>query len=260
MLDSLPVRPAAAPAAERQPPFGSSRVLVIEDEADVAALLRLHLSELPAEVRIAGNGEHGLALALSAEFDLIVLDLRLPRLGGLEVCREVRAAGRTVPIMMLTARCGELDRVHGLDVGADDYVAKPFSALELKARARALLRRAALSKAGRGPVASLSKEALQFGALRLDRARHKATLAGADLALAPREWDLLCFFAEHPGQAFSRAELLDRVWGYGHDGYNHTVNSHINRLRTKLGEGSSRPSFIHTVWGMGYRFDATAAA
>jgi DNA-binding response OmpR family regulator len=198
---------------------------------------------------------HGLALALAEPWDLIVLDLRLPRLGGLDVCREIRASGHTVPILILTARSGELDRVHGLELGADDYLGKPFSVLELRARVKALLRRAKQFNATRMSGTEAPATTLQFGALRLDRSRHAATLAGRDLALAPREWDLLCFFAEHPGQAFSRAELLDRVWGYGHDGYNHTVNSHINRLRTKLGDDRSGPRYIHTVWGLGYRFE-----
>ena len=259
MLHSIARKSATAQPDEPASEAGRPRLLVVEDEADVAALLRLHLGELPAEVRVASDGAHGLALALSTPFDLVVLDLRLPHLSGLQLCRELRAAGHSVPVMMLTARAGELDRVHGLDIGADDYLAKPFSVLELRSRVRALLRRAALSKPGRGPAASPPQAALHFGPLRLDRTRHKASLGGADLTLAPREWDLLCFFAEHPGQAFSRAELLDRVWGYGHDGYDHTVNSHINRLRAKLGEGSSRPAFIHTVWGMGYRFEAVDA-
>lgn len=236
------------------------RVLLIEDEADVAALLRLHLGELPADVRLAGDGAQGLALALAEAWDLIVLDLRLPRLSGLDVCREIRASGRTVPILILTARVAELDRVLGLELGADDYVSKPFSVLELCARVKALLRRAAHFRAARPSLAEGQATTLQYGALQLDRARHSATLGGRDLALAPREWDLLCFFAEHPGQAFTRAELLDRVWGYGHDGYNHTVNSHINRLRAKLGDDRSVPAYIHTVWGLGYRFEPTAGA
>jgi DNA-binding response OmpR family regulator len=253
--ERAPVLPADGPARGTLP-----RLLVIEDEADVAALLRLHLGELPAEVRLAADGEHGLALALSADWDLIVLDLRLPRLGGLDVCREIRASGRYVPILILTARAAELDRVHGLDIGADDYVSKPFSVLELRARVKALLRRAAHANAARSGATQAQTTPLQFGALRLDRARHQATLDGRDLALAPREWDLLCFFAEHPGRAFSRAELLDRVWGYGHDGYNHTVNSHINRLRAKLGDDRSVPRYIHTVWGMGYRFEVASGS
>ena len=194
-------------------------------------------------------------MALSEEWDLVVLDLRLPRLGGLDVCREIRASGRHVPILILTARAGELDRVHGLELGADDYLSKPFSVLELQARAKALLRRAAFGKAARSAATGSQAASLQFGALRLDRLRRMASLAGQDLVLTPREWELLSFFAEHPGQAFSRAELLDRVWGYGHDGYNHTVNTHINRLRAKLGDDRSVPTYIHTVWGTGYRFE-----
>jgi DNA-binding response OmpR family regulator len=255
MIHSLSRERAPMPLGDGPARSGRPRLLVIEDEADVAALLRLHLSELPADVRLAADGEHGLALALAEDWDLVVLDLRLPRLGGLDVCREIRASGRHVPILILTARAGELDRVHGLELGADDYVSKPFSVLELRARVKALLRRAALSHAARSAATDVPATTLRFGALRLDRSRHKATLAGAELALAPREWELLCFFAEHPGQAFSRAELLDRVWGYGHDGYNHTVNSHINRLRAKLGDDRSVPCYIHTVWGMGYRFE-----
>ena len=253
--ERAPVPHADFPARASQP-----KLLVIEDEADVAALLRMHLAELPADVKLAGDGEQGLALALTEDWDLVVLDLRLPRLGGLDVCREIRASGRQVPILMLTARAGELDRVHGLELGADDYVAKPFSVLELRARVKALLRRAALRHAARPLAGEGGKTSLQFGALQIDRLRRLASLAGRDLALTPREWELLCFFAEHPGQAFSRADLLDRVWGYGHDGYNHTVNSHINRLRAKLGDDRSVPGFIHTVWGTGYRFEPSPCA
>ena len=257
MMHPAPRENVAAPQRTDPPTRGRPRLLVIEDEVDVAALLRMHLAELPADVRLATDGEQGLALALAEEWDLVVLDLRLPRLGGLDVCREIRASGRRVPILILTARAGELDRVHGLELGADDYVSKPFSILELQARVKAMLRRAAFGQAIR--LASTEGQALHlhFGALRLDQRRRVASLAGHDLDLTPREWELLSFFAAHPGQAFSRADLLDRVWGYGHDGYNHTVNSHINRLRAKLGDDRSVPHYIHTVWGMGYRFEPT---
>ena len=246
---ALPLR--AAPTAAHPP-----RLLIVEDEADLSALLQLHLSELPAEVSIAADGEQGLSLALTEPWDLIVLDLRLPRLGGLDVCREIRARGVYIPILMLTARVTELDRVLGLELGADDYLTKPFSMVELQARIKALLRRA--HHFDREAAASLADDGqvIELGALRLDRSRRRATLAGEELVLTPREWELLCFFVEHPGRAFSRAELLDKVWGYGHDGYDHTVNSHINRLRTKLGDDRNDPRYIHTVWGTGYRFES----
>jgi DNA-binding response OmpR family regulator len=227
------------------------RLLVIEDEEDIAGLLSLHLSELPAEVQVMPDGPSGLATALGAPFDAIVLDLRLPGLSGLDVCRELRARGHRVPLLMLTARAAELDRVLGLELGADDYVTKPFSVLELKARVRALLRRAA---APATPVDSAPPQ-LACADLKIDRARRRAWLGPQELVLTPREFDLLWHFMGHPGRAFTRAELLEQVWGYGHDGYDHTVNSHINRLRAKLGDDRSESRYIHTVWGIGYRFE-----
>jgi DNA-binding response OmpR family regulator len=230
------------------------RLLVIEDEQDIAALLQLHLSDLPAEVTLAHDGPSGLALALEGRFDALVLDLRLPGLSGLDLCRELRARARHVPILMLTARAAELDRVLGLELGADDYVTKPFSVLELQARVRALLRRAAQTAAA---PADDAPQRLHCAELRIDRGQRRAWLAEQELVLTPREFDLLWHFMQHPGRAFTRAELLEQVWGYGHDGYDHTVNSHINRLRAKLGDDRSEARFIHTVWGVGYRFEAT---
>jgi DNA-binding response OmpR family regulator len=232
----------------------SPRLLVIEDEQDIAALLQLHLSDLPAEVTVARDGPAGLALAVAGRFDAIVLDLRLPGLSGLDVCRALRAGGHNAPILMLTARAAELDRVLGLELGADDYVTKPFSVLELQARVRALLRRAA--QAGAVPADGVVQR-LSSAELRIDRSQRRAWLSDQELVLTPREFDLLWHFMQHPGRAFTRAELLEQVWGYGHDGYDHTVNSHINRLRAKLGDDRSEARFIHTVWGVGYRFEAT---
>ncbi len=229
------------------------RLLVIEDEQDIAALLHLHLSDLPAEVTVARDGPSGLALATDGRFDAIVLDLRLPGLSGLDVCRTLRAGGHHAPILMLTARTAELDRVLGLELGADDYVTKPFSVLELQARVRALLRRAAHGKT----TPAETEQHLACGELRINREQRRAWLAGQELVLTPREFDLLWHFMRHPGRAFTRAELLEQVWGYGHDGYDHTVNSHINRLRAKLGDDRSEARFIHTVWGIGYRFEAS---
>lgn len=228
-------------------------ILVIEDEHDLASLLELHLSELPARIALAADGRSGLDRALEEDWDAIVLDLRLPGMGGLDVCRELRAQGRQVPILMLTARAGELDRVLGLELGADDYLTKPFSILELQARIRALLRRAARPTR---PTDDDVPMRIETGTLRIDHEQRRAWLADDELTLTPREFDLLWHFASHPGRVFTRAELLSTVWGYGHDGYDHTVNSHINRLRAKLGEERVGACFIHTVWGVGYRFEA----
>jgi DNA-binding response OmpR family regulator len=234
------------------------RLLVIEDEQDIAALLELHLSDLPATVTVARDGPTGLALAFERRFDAVILDLRLPGLSGLDLCRTLRARERHVPILMLTARSAELDRVLGLEIGADDYVTKPFSVLELQARVRALLRRASQPADGKG--SDDTPASLACAELRIDRTQRRAWQAEQELVLTPREFDLLWHFMRHPGRAFTRAELLEQVWGYGHDGYDHTVNSHINRLRAKLGDDRSVARFIHTVWGVGYRFEAVDAA
>jgi len=234
------------------------QILVIDDERDIAELVALHLSELPAQVTTAGDGVHGLRLALERPWHAIVLDIRLPGMNGLDVCREVRARAAYAPILMLTARDGELDRVLGLELGADDYLTKPFSVLELQARVKALIRRSDLATA-RAAVASTDRpRCIDVGPLRVDQARRRAWLHGGELVLTPREFDLLWHFVQHQGRVFTRSELLADVWGYGHDGYQHTVNSHINRLRHKLGDDgdANGPGFIHTVWGVGYRFDA----
>lgn len=236
-------------------PFTDRQILVIEDEQDLASLLVLHLSELPALVEVANDGERGLEQALSRDWDVIVLDLRLPKIGGLDVCREVRLHNPTVPILMLTARSSELDRVLGLELGADDYLTKPFSVLELQARIKALLRRAAHGTKSEGNCVPTSLEA---GTLKVDREQRRAWLGVEEIILTPREFDLLWHFVSHPGRVFTRAELLSTVWGYGHDGYDHTVNSHINRLRAKLGDERTEANYIHTVWGVGYRFEAVA--
>lgn len=235
------------------------RILVIEDDRDIAELLSLHLSELPAQVSIASDGRQGLGLAMTrGPWDAIVLDLGLPGLNGLDLCRELRAQAASVPVLMLTARATELDRVLGLELGADDYMTKPFSVVELVARVKALLRRSALTTGAREAVASGPAAVLTAGALRIDRLQRRAWLRGQEVPLTPREFDLLWHFAQHPGRVFTRDELLDGVWGYGHDGYDHTVNTHINRLRNKLGDARSEEGFIHTVWGVGYRFEARA--
>jgi DNA-binding response OmpR family regulator len=239
-----------APSADAPEP----RLLVVEDERDIAELVAMHLAELPAQVTQVHDGAAGLRLATEQHWDAIVLDLRLPGLGGLDVCRELRAQGKRTPILMLTARGSELDRVLGLELGADDYLTKPFSVLELRARIKALLRR---SMATAVPAPEVAR--VEAGGLAIDREQRRVRLDGELLTLTAREFDLLWHFVQHPGRVFTRSELLADVWGYGHDGYDHTVNSHINRLRSKLGDEREQARFIHTVWGVGYRFEVASA-
>jgi DNA-binding response OmpR family regulator len=230
------------------------RILVIEDECDIAELIRLHLDDLGFVVAIAHDGNAGLREACMREWDLIVLDLRLPGIDGLEICRRLRQDSRSVPILMLTSKSSELDRVVGLELGADDYVTKPFSVLELIARVKAILRRAELAR-GSAPE---NQGEVRSGCVNIDPATRCATIRGEVVDLTAREFDLLMHFATHPGRVYRRLELLDNVWGYGHDGYEHTVNSHINRLRAKIEEDPAHPELIVTVWGVGYKMKVVA--
>ena len=225
------------------------RVLLVEDDPDLADLLALHLGEAGYAVEAVRDGALALQRALADPFSLVVLDLMLPGLGGVEVCRQLRAAGRTVPVLMLTARGSEADRVRGLDTGADDYVPKPFSVRELMARVAALLRRVAYDRPPADP-----DEVLRFGPLAVFPHRARVEIGGRAVEMTPKEMDLIAHLARHPGRAFSRQELLDKVWGYQFAGYAHTVNTHINRLRAKVELDPSAPRFVQTVWGVGYRF------
>lgn len=225
------------------------RILVVEDEPDIGELLLLHLRDVNANAEWVTDGRQALQRLLRDSWDLVILDIRLPGLDGLEICRRVRAEGCAVPILMLTAKTSELDRVLGLEVGADDYVLKPFSVMEVMARVRALLRRVSLDTQ---QTAELNVEC---GRLHIDEARRQVSVEGTELDLTPREFDLLAFFAKSPGQVFRRAQLLDKVWGFGHDGYEHTVNSHINRLRNKLVAADPDCDYIVTVWGVGYKLN-----
>ena len=229
------------------------RILLVEDEQDIADLVALHLGDLCDEVVVARDGYEGMRQATSAEWALIILDLRLPGPDGLEICRTVRRDRSYQPILMLTSKSSELDRVLGLETGADDYLTKPFSVLELVARVRAIFRRIE-SMQKKNVDESSSCSAIQAGALTIDSNRREVTLAHEQIELTAREFDLLDYFARHPGRVFRRADLLDSVWGYGHEGYEHTVNSHINRLRAKIETNPSKPELIVTVWGVGYKF------
>jgi len=229
-------------------------ILIAEDETEIAELVGLHLTDLGCEVTLAADGETALAGALSTPYDLVVLDLMLPRLDGLEVCRRLRAAERYTPILMLTARSSELDRVVGLEVGADDYLTKPFSIRELVARVKAIFRRVEALGEQNGHGRGDAERPIRVGELEVDPRRRRVTLAGEEVHLTAKEFDLLALFAARPGRVFTRGELLEQVWGYGYDGYEHTVNSHINRLRSKIEHDPANPTWVLTVWGVGYRF------
>jgi DNA-binding response OmpR family regulator len=230
----------------------SRRVLVVEDDPDIGRLVCMQLAELDCQSRLIADGVTALAEAQAGRYDLVILDLMLPRLDGLQICRRLRAESRYVPILMLTAKSSELDRVLGLELGADDYLTKPFSMLELAARVKALFRRADMQAQAAG--ASTGNELIELGGLRLDLQRHEALINGKPVELTAREFELLAHFARSPGRVFTRAQLLDQVWGYSHSGYEHTVNSHINRLRSKIERDPGNPDYIQTVWGVGYRF------
>ena len=225
------------------------RVLVIEDEQDIAALVGLHLRDLDLEVVTCGDGHQGLDYALTEHWDLVVLDLSLPGIDGLEICRRVRMSGEYIPILMLTARSSEMDRVLGLETGADDYVTKPFGIVEFTARAKAILRRVQHLRSARVDRG----ERLRVGDLEVDLDDRLVRRAGRTVELTAREFDLLTHLARNPGKVFSRAQLLDQVWGMTHDAYEHTVSSHINRLRAKLEPDPANPRYLVTVWGVGYR-------
>ncbi|MGW6292726.1 response regulator transcription factor [Streptomyces sp. NPDC055058] len=225
---------------------GSPRVLVVDDDPTVAEVVAGYLDRAGYVVDRAGDGPAALARAETHRPDLVVLDLMLPGMDGLEVCRRIRGHG-PVPVIMLTARGDEEDRILGLEVGADDYVTKPFSPRELVLRVESVLRRSRPAAAGRHLAAA---------GLTVDPAARRATRNGAGLALTLREFDLLCFFLRHPGRAFAREDLMREVWGWEFGDLS-TVTVHVRRLRGKVEDDPARPRLIRTVWGVGYRFDPT---
>jgi DNA-binding response OmpR family regulator len=227
-------------------------ILVAEDQIDIRDLLVLNLRGAGYDVQGVADGSAALASQQEKASDLLILDLMMPGVDGLEVCKALRARGRSTPILMLTAKSTELDRVLGLELGADDYLTKPFSLAELLARVKALLRRAELLRAAQTD-ARTQTEAIRNGDLEIWPARRQVRAAGRPIELTALEFDLLLHFATHPGRVFSRGQLLNAVWGYTHDGYEHTVTTHINRLRAKLEADPMRPEMILTVRGAGYK-------
>jgi DNA-binding response OmpR family regulator len=235
--------------------MAAHHILVAEDQADIRDLIVMNLRQAGHEVLAVADGQAALASQAERASDLLILDLMMPLVDGLEVCKALRAQGRATPILMLTAKSTELDRVLGLELGADDYLTKPFSMAELLARVKALLRRAELLRAAAAaPAASAAAAAsLRNGELDIRPARREVLLGGRPLEFTALEFDLLLHFAQHPGRVFSRAQLLDAVWGYSHEGYEHTVTTHINRLRAKLEPDPMNPKLILTVRGAGYK-------
>jgi len=232
----------------------TKRVLIVEDDLHIAELLRMHLRDEGYAVEHAADGHAGLRELERGQWDALVLDLMLPGVDGLEICRRARAMARYTPIIIISARSSEVHRILGLELGADDYLAKPFSVLELVARVKALLRRTdALARNARMELGSLS-----LGEIDIEPQAREVRVAGKSIELTPREFDLLYFFARNPGKVFSRLDLLNHVWGYSHDGYEHTVNTHINRLRIKIEADPAQPRHILTVWGHGYKLSAAA--
>lgn len=228
----------------------STKILIIEDDPEIGGLVEYHLMDEGYLPERAVDGNTGLERALADDFALIVLDLMIPGIDGLEVCRRLRGEGRRTPILMLTAKSEEIDKVVGLELGADDYLTKPFSVRELIARVKAILRRVQAP-----PETGLrSGEVLEFGPLSIHLEKRRVTLNGKPVELTTKEFDLLVAFAGHPGKPYTREQLLNQVWGYSYSGYEHTVNSHINRLRAKIEADPSHPRYILTVWGFGYRF------
>lgn len=225
-------------------------ILIIEDDPSIVELVEIHLKDIHAELTKAYTGFDGLDLVKANHYDVIILDLMLPDINGIEICKRIRADKNTTPIMMLTARSEEIDKIIGLETGADDYLTKPFSIREFIARVKALIRRSEMSTPEPLPI----PEILQRHNLTMDTLKRKVTLADEVVDLTPKEFDLLHLFMSNPGISYSRETLLNTVWGYEFSGYEHTVNSHINRLRTKIEPNLTNPKFILTTWGIGYRF------
>lgn len=230
----------------------NNTVLIIEDDPDIVDLLSLHLQDLGYTADRAVNGKEGLRKALDGEYILVILDLMLPGMDGLTICRKLREEKRYTPILMLTAKAEELDKIIGLELGADDYITKPFNTRELIARIKAIIRR--VEQMEGKPVKEAVSAPLRFGQLTIDTVKRQVLISDQQVELTTKEFDLLVLLASNPGQAFSRQQLLSQVWGYQYEGYSHTVNSHINRLRSKIERDAAQPEYVKTVWGFGYRF------
>lgn len=227
------------------------KILVIEDDHNINQLLLLHLQDAGYEVTVCDHGKRGFEKASSEDFNLIVLDVMLPEMDGITICQRLRSAEVFTPILMLTAKSEEIDKVVGLESGADDYLTKPFKIREFLARVKAILRRQELSQQS----ISKGKTRIKHGQIEIDLPKRKVLLDQKRIELTPKEFDLLYLMAKNPGRSYSRSELLELIWGYDFSGYEHTVNAHINRLRSKIELDANTPVYILTTWGVGYRFN-----
>ncbi len=228
-------------------------VLIIEDDLEIIHLLEIHLKDLHCDVSSATSGVNGLQKAIELRPDLIILDIMLPEMDGIEVCQKIRANNIKSPIIMLTAKSEEIDKVLGLEVGADDYLTKPFSVREFIARVKAIFRRQKMTEKSGTNIAS--HKILQFENLSIDIEMRKVMLSGQKVELSPKEFELLVLLSSNAGKSYDRTKLLNLIWGYDFKGYEHTVNSHINRLRSKIEPDMGNPTFILTTWGVGYKFN-----
>ena len=229
----------------------AKNVLIIEDDTNLADLMEIHLKDMSYVVNKVANGAEGLEMARTDPFDLIVLDIMLPGMDGMQICTSLRQEKNTTPIIMVTAKSEDMDKLMGLECGADVYMTKPFNILEFKARVKALFRRIAIA---RNEINEEDTKSLQFDGLSIDLSKRSVYMNDVRIDLTPKEFDLLALLAAHPGRTYTREQLLNLIWGYEYYAYEHTVNSHINRLRAKIEPEMSNPKYIMTSWGVGYRF------
>ena len=234
-------------------PTAPARLLIVEDDDDLRQIVSQRFEDAGYAVSIATTGPAAIESVESAPPDLVLLDVMLPGLDGVEVCRRLRAKYPLLYIIMLTARADELDRVVGLEVGADDYVTKPFSLQEVVARVRAALRRVRATRERMGEPTPSDDVPVEIGDLRIDAARHEVWLGGAPVHLTVREFDLLHFLAQSPDRPFTRSQLLEQIWDITYEGYDRTIDSHVQRLRAKIEADPGNPTYVRTVWGVGYK-------
>ena len=227
------------------------KVLIIEDDADLSELMSIHISDMGYETEKSFDGKDGLLKALNNKYKIIILDIRLPGLDGFEICKKLRSEKDTTPILMVTSKSEEIDKILGLELGADDYITKPFSIRELIARVKAIIRRTEI--AVRVEDDSGDKE-IRYSNFYIHTGKRIVEVNDKRIELSPKEFDLLTLLSSHPGKTYTRMQLLNTVWGYDFEGFEHTVNSHINRLRSKIEKDANQPEFILTTWGVGYKF------